>query len=135
MHQTVLKSEPPRSANRRPKLLPSSLSFMFNSPFFQFFGNFSDDYFRHYIHQNVPLSVTIPMDQTVPQSDTGRSSTRLQKLLRSSSSTDSPDPSGTVESPQINVRECATSPIRITSLLILATVRFSFEINGLDSSG
>ncbi|MED6139896.1 hypothetical protein PIB30_088238, partial [Stylosanthes scabra] len=84
-HQTVLKSEHPRSANRRPKLLPSSLSFMFKQPLFQFSGNFSDDYFRHCIHQNVPLFVTILPQQTDHQSDTRRALKRRRKPLCSSS--------------------------------------------------
>ncbi|MED6108790.1 hypothetical protein PIB30_027481 [Stylosanthes scabra] len=75
----------PLSGNRCPKLLPSSLSFMFNSPFFQFSGNFSDDYFRHYIHQNVPLSVTIPTVQIASQTAAGRALTLHRKFQCSSS--------------------------------------------------
>ncbi|MED6205262.1 hypothetical protein PIB30_016245 [Stylosanthes scabra] len=78
-HQTVLKSEPPRSANRRPKLLHSSLSFISNGPFLQFSRTFSDDFFRHRIHQTVLLFVTIPAQQTASNSDIGRDRTGSRK--------------------------------------------------------
>ncbi|MED6201207.1 hypothetical protein PIB30_092650 [Stylosanthes scabra] len=81
MHQTVLKSEPPCSANRRPKLLHSLLSFMSRVIFFQFSGNFFDVYFRYHLHQNVLLSITVPTQQTAPQSDVGRAVTRHHKSV------------------------------------------------------
>ncbi|MED6155615.1 hypothetical protein PIB30_006788 [Stylosanthes scabra] len=79
MHQTVLKSEPPRSANRRLKLLHSSLSFISNGHFLQFSGTFSDDFFRHRKHQNVLLFDTIPAQQTASNFDTGRDRTGSRK--------------------------------------------------------
>ncbi|MED6118925.1 hypothetical protein PIB30_007085 [Stylosanthes scabra] len=75
----MLKSEPPRSANRRPKLLHSSLSFISKGPFLQFSGTFSDDFFRHRIHQNVLLFIKIPAQQTASNSDTGRDRTGSRK--------------------------------------------------------
>ncbi|MED6169045.1 hypothetical protein PIB30_017613 [Stylosanthes scabra] len=74
-HQTVLKSEPPRSTNRRLKLLHSSLSFISNGPFLQFSDTYSNDFFWHRIHQNILLFVTIPTQQTASNSNSGRDRT------------------------------------------------------------
>ncbi|MED6206290.1 hypothetical protein PIB30_025351 [Stylosanthes scabra] len=90
-HQTTSQTKPPRAANHHPKLLPSSSSFMSPIPFLQFSGHVSDVYRRHRTHKNVLLSVKIPTQQIVSQSDTGYSSTRRQKLQCSSSSSPNPD--------------------------------------------
>ncbi|MED6173994.1 hypothetical protein PIB30_064819 [Stylosanthes scabra] len=86
-HQTTSQTKPPRAANHHPKLLPSSSSFLSPIPFLQF----SDVYCQHRTHKNVLLSVMIPTQQTVSQSDTGCSYTRRQKLQCSSSSSPNPD--------------------------------------------